>query len=184
MAADLRQQAPPPGKAAWPALIALGVGMPLLLAAIFLPLAPPDDRQAALLVLAGLLPMMLALGLLMRRRSVELEHGQLVIRAAFFTRRLPLAALDLDSARIVDLDEHTELAPTLRTFGYSLPGFHAGYYRIGLKQRAFCLLSDRRRVLVLRESDGRLLLLSLQRPQPLLEAMRQRAAQPSQRNHQ
>jgi hypothetical protein len=162
---------PAAGKAAIVVLLAVSL-LPALAIALHAALERPADSEVQYLVaLLAALPGVL-LPLAMRRRSVLIDGQQLVVRAAFYTRRLPLADLDLDAARVVDLDEHPDLRPTLRTNGFSLPGYHAGHYRIGLSQRAFCLLTDRRRVLRLPERDGRLLLLSLERPQALLEALR------------
>ncbi len=45
------------------------------------------------------------------RRSVQLDDNRLIVRSTFFTKRVPLRALRLDSARIVDLAEHTAFKP-------------------------------------------------------------------------
>jgi hypothetical protein len=124
----------------------------------------------AALVLVG--PM-----LALRRRRVAIAGDTLVVAATFLTRRVAIDALALGDARIVDLRERTEMKPTWRTFGFALPGFQAGHYRLRDRRKAFCLLTDRSRVLVLPEHappgrDGRLLLLSPERPQVLLDALR------------
>ena len=49
----------------------------------------------------------------------------------------------------MDLDERTELRPALKTFGMALPGFHAGWFLLRDRSRGFCLLTARRRVLIL-----------------------------------
>ena len=96
------------------------------------------------------------------------------MRAALFRQRVAVAQLDLDRARIVDLAERTELRPVVKTGGLSLPGFHAGRFRLREKfARAFCLLTDRRRVLWLPLRDGKdQLLISLEHPQALLDALK------------
>lgn len=122
-----------------------------------------------------ILPLVLAmLGLAMKRRAVELHDGMLDVRAALFRQRIAVSQLDLGRARIVDLHERTELRPVLKTGGMSLPGFHAGRFRLREKfGRAFCLITDRRRVLWLPLRDGKdQLLLSLEHPQALLDALR------------
>lgn len=128
--------------------------------------------------LPALLVVLLVLAILllaMKRRAVELRDGILDIRAAMYRKRVATAELDLQRARIVDLEERTELRPLLKTNGMSLPGFHAGHFRLRDKfGRAFCLLTDRRRVLWLPLRDGKnQLLLSLQQPQALLDALRE-----------
>jgi len=133
---------------------------------------PMAGALPALLVVLLVLAILL---LAMKRRAVELRDGILDIRAAMYRKRVATAELDLQRARIVDLEERTELRPLLKTNGMSLPGFHAGHFRLRDKfGRAFCLLTDRRRVLWLPLRDGKnQLLLSLQQPQALLDALRE-----------
>lgn len=125
---------------------------------------------------AWLLPvMLLAMGLIayaLRRRRVSLEQGVLTVAAGFNTHRMAVAKIDLDGARIVDLREHTDLKPMLQVMGTSLPGYEAGHFRLRNRNKAFVLLTDRTRVLMLPEKSGRKLLLSLQQPQALLDALR------------
>lgn len=74
---------------------------------------------------------------------------------------------------MVDLREHTQLRPALKTGGMSLPGFHAGPFRMRDRlKKGFYLLTDQQRVLWLPQRDGGALLLSLEQPQQLLDALR------------
>lgn len=107
------------------------------------------------------------------RRVVELDSRQLRVKAAMFNHHVDAADLDMDRARVVDLDERTELKPILKTFGMALPGFQAGWFLLRDRSRAFCLLTGRRRVLWLPMRTGKSLLLSMERPDALLEALRQ-----------
>jgi len=130
---------------------------------------------------AWVLPIMLLsaalVGLALRRRRVRLEDGVLNIAAGFNGRRVAIGEIDLTAARIVDLAEHTQLKPGLKTMGSSLPGYDTGHFRLRDRSKAFLLLTDRSRVLVLPEKSGRKLLLSLERPQALLDALRRMAEQ-------
>lgn len=119
--------------------------------------------------------MLLAAGLIataLRRRRVSFEQGILTVLAGFNSRRIAVGEIDLDAARIVDLREHTELKPMLKVMGTSLPGYEAGHFRLRNRNKAFVMLTDRTRVLVLPEKSGKKLLLSLQQPQALLDALR------------
>ncbi|MCL1634117.1 PH domain-containing protein [Luteimonas sp. SX5] len=109
-----------------------------------------------------------------RRLRVGLEAGTLTIAAGFNTRRVAVGDLDLDGARIVDLRERTEFKPMLKTMGTALPGYATGHFRLRNRSKAFLMLTDRTRVLVLPEKSGRTLLLSLQQPQALLDALRRK----------
>lgn len=164
----------PPPTHAWMLLVALGGILPLAVIGLLLLSGTPmpiSELGPALVIL----PLVLALLLVaMRRRSVQLHAGMLDVRAAIYRKRVSPAELDLPRARVVDLEEHTELRPALKTNGMSLPGFHAGHFRLREKPgKAFCLVTDRRRVLWLPARDGKSqLLLSLEQPQALLDALR------------
>lgn len=161
----------PPSARAWASLVLLGGVLPLgVIAALWLTRQPHAGMPAAMVVL----PLVIALLLLaMRRRSVTLRAGLLDVRAALYRKQVAAADLDLAQARIVDLDERTDLRPWLKSNGMSMPGFHAGHFRLrGGHGNAFCLLTDRQRVLWLPLREGGQLLLSLERPQALLEALR------------
>jgi hypothetical protein len=106
-----------------------------------------------------------------RRRYVVLDNDLLTIAAGLNTARVPIADLDIAAASIVDLTGHATLRPGLKSFGTSMPGYHAGHFRLRNRSRAFIALTDRTKVLALPQSSGRMLLLSLERPQALLDAL-------------
>lgn len=110
------------------------------------------------------------------RRAVAIEGDHLRIVAGINDATIRLDALDATLARIVDLEQEPALRPLFKTFGTSMPGFHAGHFRLRNRGRGFLLLTDRRRVLVLPERDGRTILLSLARPQALIDALAERNA--------
>jgi Bacterial PH domain len=114
-------------------------------------------------------------------RHIVLEGDRLSIRAGMNSVRLRVADLDLAAARIVDLAQTPTLRPMLKTFGASMPGFHAGHFRLRDRSRAFLLLTDRSKVLALPQRNGRTLLLSLERPQALLDALKTVAEAPARR---
>lgn len=164
----------PPGKAAWFTLLLLALLLPGAAIGMAFWFDPPDagERWILVAVLAFVLLVGGGLAVAMRRRAVELADGTLTVRAAMYTRRVPIAALDLAQARVVDLGEQRGLHPLLKTNGYALPGFHAGYFRMRGGGAAFALVTDRRRVLVLPVPGERTLLLSVAQPKVLLDALR------------
>jgi hypothetical protein len=129
-------------------------------------------------VLLGAIPAVLlglgvavALALAIRNPRVRLEDG--VLQAGRWPR-VRVAARDLDpgAACVVDLAQHPEWAPTLKLFGTSMPGYRSGWFRLRDASRAFLVVTDPRRVLRLPRRDGGPLLLSLARPDDLLDALR------------
>lgn len=162
--------------ASWAVLAAIAAA--IVIGVQFLP-----RHQAA----AWLLPLLLVLSLgvpllALRRRRIRLDGSELRIAATFYTRRIAADAIDLEKSRIVDLAEHTEFKPMLKTNGFNLPAFQAGHYRLRNRAKAFCLLTGRERVLVLPQRDGRFILLSPEKPQALLDALRASCPPPQNRS--
>jgi uncharacterized membrane protein len=106
------------------------------------------------------------------RNRIAIEDGTLRISAGLHRHRIAVDALDLAAARIVDLRQQPTLRPWLKTFGTSMPGYQAGHFRLRDRSRAFLLVTDRTKTLVLPERTGRTLLLTPECPQALLEALR------------
>ena len=166
----------PPPTYAIAFMVLLGGVLPFLMIAGMLWFGRMDS-DGLIRFLPALLIVALVLGislLAMKRRSVALVGHVLDVRAALFRERTPIADIDLERARLVDLAERMDLRPAVKTMGMSLPGFHAGRFRLrGKLAKAFCLVTDRRRVLWLPLHNGKdQLLLSVERPQDLLDALR------------
>lgn len=128
--------------------------------------APSAWYTAIVLVLIGALIVWSV-----RRRQVVLDGGLLTVNAGFNTLRVRTADLDIAAARVVDLANQPTLKPLLRTFGTAMPGYRAGHFRLRDFSRSFLLVTDSTKVLALPERGGRMLLLSLERPQALLDAL-------------
>lgn len=134
---------------------------------------PGNPVPAWLMTMAGLALVLAVPFLLLHLRHIRIVDGMLSIRAAaVFAHRVAPAELDLERARIVSLDEHDGFRPRVRLWGLRLPGFSAGHFLLRNRARAFCLLTRNDKVLVLPRHDGRLILLSPEKPQALLERLR------------
>ena len=139
-------------------------------------LPDPGARPGLGLALLVIVAVSLVSAVGLRRRRVALDGDHLRVVAGLFSQAVAIGAIELERARIVDLVEHSELWPAIKTLGMSLPGYQAGHFRLRAKLgKAFCLVTDTRRVLWLPLRDGKQqLLLSLERPQALLDALRGR----------
>lgn len=141
-------------------------------------LSPPWFRMGgsaawSLLVIAVL---GIGLGAAFFRRRVELADNVLDVRSTMYRRRVPVAQLRLDQAEVVDLQRDRRYGIRVKTNGYSVPGFYSGHFRLHGGGKGFALVTDRARVLALPVSDGSTLLLSVDRPQALLDALHKVAA--------
>lgn len=167
-----------PGRAP---LLTLAAIAGLLLLGLWLALrhhdsAPHSPLTGYVLATIGLSVAAATLYFGLTRRSVRIEASQLQVIAGLHRHRVAAGELDLQHARVVDLAEHTDLAPRLHTMGLSLPGYQAGWFRTRQWRKVFCLVTARRRVLWLPERGGGALLLSLERPEALLERLRAMAS--------
>lgn len=111
----------------------------------------------------------------LRRHALRLEAGTLRISTGFYRKQVPLTALDLGKARSLDLDEHPQLKPLLKTNGMRLPGYAGGHFRLRNWQKAFCAIADRGRVLYLPTRDGSAIVLGCAQPEAALRALRETA---------
>ncbi|CAH0142886.1 PH domain-containing protein [Stenotrophomonas lactitubi] len=126
--------------------------------------------------LAVIVLMGVGLGWAFFRRRVELAGNVLDVRSTLYRRRTPVADLLLDQAEVVDLGRDRRYGIRFKTNGYSMPGFYSGHFRLQGGGKGFALVTDRARTLVIPVRGGSTLLLSLERPQALLDALRKVAA--------
>ncbi|MEA5666354.1 PH domain-containing protein [Stenotrophomonas sp. MH1] len=117
----------------------------------------------------------LALSLLYRRRSITLDGGQLDIVSTLYRKRVALGELRLDRARAVRFDEYPDFKPASKANGFQFPGFRSGHFRMPDGGKAFCLITDNQRVLVLPLRDGSVVLVSPEQPRQLLDELRRLA---------
>ena len=169
---------PPLGKPATVFAWLLGAGVPAAIAvALGLQARAGELPPTVALAMQGLVAVViLAVVLPLARRRVAFDGRRLRVEATFYTREAPLTDFRLDDARSVDLHEHTELKPLVKTNGYALPRFYAGHFRLrDWKRKAFCLVTDPAKVLALPHADGRVWLLSFEHPQAVLDILRHAA---------
>ena len=184
-----RFQLVPPGPRARTWLFTLCLLLPLVLTAATL--AIPGLTGNATSLVGGSVPLTVALVLgglallcgalwwvlarFMRRQALRVSADALEVRSSFYRCTTPLAELKLDQARVVDLDERTELKPTLKTNGFSIPGFHSGWFLLRNRRRSFVAIADGRRKLWLPGSGRHDLLIEPSDPAALLARLRELA---------
>lgn len=186
---DSRFQLAAPGHRAERWLLVLCFIVPVVLAAFTT--AIPALQGKPLNLIAGNPPLTIAVtlagvmlaGLLlwrvmawfMHRQSLHLLADALEVRSSFYRCRMPLAQMKLDQARVVDLDEHTGLKTTLKTNGFSIPGFHSGWFLLRNRRRTFVAIGDGRRKLWLPGRGRHDLLIEAVDPAALLSHLRKLA---------
>ena len=163
---------PSPGKPTWVFLLFLGALVPMVILALVSTTANRPVHWLPVLPAMLMLPLVAtALAWSMRGRRVWLEQGFLYYRK-FGWRRVPLAALQLEAARVINLDREAQLQPVSKITGTQAPGYRAGRFRLRDRRRAYVILTDWSRVLLLPKRDGSVILLSVERADALLDALR------------
>lgn len=164
---------PPPGKFARIFPILVGAVFPLvMIVAIVLAAGGNTGWEHAL---PALLVLPLVAGVLawsMHSRQVELLADTLRVRRWPIPRGFALDSLDLEHARVADLRQDSALQPTVKLIGSRLPGFRSGWFRLRDGHRAYVLSTSSSRHLYLPRQDGSALLLGVERPEALLQALR------------
>lgn len=116
-----------------------------------------------------------ALTLAYRRRELRVDSQQLTIAATLYTRRVPLVSMWLDRARVVNFAENPDFKPGMKSNGFQFPGFRAGHFHMKGGGKAFCLITDDSRVLVIPLRDGNSVLVSPEQPRALLDELKRLA---------
>jgi hypothetical protein len=164
-----------PQPQAYPWLWGLTLIAPAVVMAGVLAIAARDPNLPLPLITAlTLAPLALIAALLhwtMRRQRAWVEDGTLHVISTFYHRRIPLRALDLGQARIVNLREQQQWRPWLRTNGFAVPGMTSGWYRLPQWRKAFAAYGNPERVLCVDAGDH-VLLLGVEYPQSTLDKLR------------
>jgi hypothetical protein len=108
--------------------------------------------------------------------SFEVSPEGLRIRGDVYGRFLPAASLIAGQAREVDLTLDSAHRPVVRTNGTGLPGYQAGWFRLGDGEKALVFLTDRRQAVYLPTRGGYSLLLSPSEPRAFIASLQQTAS--------
>jgi len=79
---------------------------------------------------------------------------------------------DVINITIVDLREHPELKPTLRTFGAGLPGYKLGWFRLANGAKAFLAISSDKTVII-KLKDNTLVILTPKNIDKFIDRLRE-----------
>jgi hypothetical protein len=163
----------PPGKSVLLVPLAASTAVTVgLLVSLLHAKPPPPWPVYLILVLVPVLALLLSLEIF--RRDVQLTEQGLRVRTVMWPATTPIAEFDLERAEIANLNLRPELMPRLKLVGSRMPGYRAGLFTLRDKRRASVILTDLERVLVLPKRNGSVLMLSVERPEALLQALRRR----------
>jgi hypothetical protein len=104
---------------------------------------------------------------------VEVGDETIVLVGDYGTETVPLRSIDLSGAKLVDPSADLAYRPRRRTFGTGMPGWASGWFRLHNGEEALVYVS-RGVPIYLPTSEGFSLLVSVEEPERLLEALRAR----------
>jgi len=125
---------------------------------------------ALLLVVAWI-----AVDRLVHRHRLTIDAAGIDVATTLYRQRLAWTDLDLSTARVIEMDEHPESRPLLKTSGVSLPGFRSGWFRSRNFSKLFVAVSGGSRLLRIPTREGYTLLLQPGDPGALLARLRELA---------
>ena len=147
------------------------------------PIAPAATRALWLvpvLLIIVLVPVVILVGgsfVGSRRAHFDLSPAGLRLTGDWYGRLIPAAEIRGHEARRVDFGKEPALMPRRRTMGTGLPGYQAGWFRLGNGERALLYLTDKIQAVYVPTTAGYSLLLSPKDPDAFLAALRRVAPQ-------
>lgn len=173
-----------PGARMW--LVGLTAVLPLVITGIALGFAVMGGDELSLIddnlpltvgvTLAGIALLGGAIALVidraMRRHALTVDADGMEVATTFYKRRLAWGELHLDQGRVVNLDEHTDLKPLMKTNGTAFPGFKSGWFRLRNRKKALVAMTRGPRVVWVPTTKDYGLLLQPRQPQALLDHLR------------
>ncbi len=130
-----------------------------------------------LLTFIGVATLLFATGRGSTRSTFEISDAGLRIHGDLYGQLIRKSSLKGGSARVVNLDVDTALAPKRRSMGTAVPGYRSGWFRLRNGREALVYLTDRTQAVHVPTTAGFDLLLNPQDPERFVERLREIAPQ-------
>jgi hypothetical protein len=124
------------------------------------------------IVLIGITLLFAYLAYSSRSARFEVSDEGLEIKGDLYGRLIPASELNVEEARVLNLNEDVDHQPKWRTNGTGLPGYQAGWFRLKNGEKSLLFVTDRSRVVYLPTLHGYSVMLSVAQPEALIESLR------------
>ena len=104
----------------------------------------------------------------MRNPQATLSTEGLKIRVSFVNKTWPLSSMDRSAAKIVNLENASELKPRWKLYGAAMPGLKSGLFKLKSGEKAHLYITDTNKVVYIPTSNGPILL-SLENPTQFID---------------
>jgi hypothetical protein len=121
-----------------------------------------------LLIVGGLL---LSVAIASQSATFTVSPEGLRLRAGLSNRQIPANMLQVEQVRILNLQEDGDYRPQRRRAGSSIPGYQAGWFRLRNGEQALIYLTDARRIVYIPTHQDYSVLLSVQQPEAMVQAL-------------
>ena len=88
-----------------------------------------------------------------KNTTISLTDKELIIKSAFYGRKIPIENIMIDGIKAVNLDIDSEYDISVRTNGIGLPNFKLGWMRLKNGTRALTFLTNRNSVVLIPAKD-------------------------------
>ena len=110
------------------------------------------------------------------RTRFEVSAQGLAIKGDLYGRVIPWSALQVPSARVVDLDQEPQYRLWLKMNGAGLPGYHSGWFLLKDREKALVFLTRTNLAVYVPTTQGYAVLVSPERPWEFLAALQRSGA--------
>ena len=124
-----------------------------------------------IVLMVGILTLLLYIAYGSQHLQIELNQSTLRIRGDIYGRSIPLTALAVEQASVINLDGRSPYQPRWRTNGIGLPGYRSGWFKLKNGEKALLFVTDEKQVVYLPTDEGYSLLMSVKEPETFLQAL-------------
>jgi len=104
------------------------------------------------LILVIIIPLtILTFGIMssMHNTTLTLTESELIIKTAFYGRKIPLENIMIDGIKAISLDHDTDYDLSFRTNGTALSQFKSGWFRLKNREKALVFITDKSSVVLI-----------------------------------
>ena len=107
-----------------------------------------------------------------RNTVVTVSNAYIKIDGGFYGKNIPIATLQIEDAKIVNLLDEKEYDLKMKAFGVGISGYYSGWYNLNNGEKGFVNITKKRSVLYLPTTNEYTLLLSLKNTQDFIRRIR------------
>jgi hypothetical protein len=125
------------------------------------------------ILIIGLIALFAMFGNQAKHLTFTLTDEGLCIGPGLYGRTIPKQDIEIDGVKVVNLNVEKDYQLKWRTNGAGLPGYSAGWFKLQNGEKALAFVTDRNSIVYIPTSDNYSVLLSVQDPDVMVQAIQQ-----------